>query len=129
MALILKRYSMQELYMLDDDEDILFSLHYYFTRVGYRVSTFKNSFLLYQAIIITLPDVLLLDVQLFGEDGRSISLHLKNKLHHLFPIVLFSANQSLKETFKNYLADAFIEKPFTLKAISDLIRLVAPAKA
>ena len=61
------------------------------------------------------PDIILLDVALGGQDGRLLCKQIKTgeKTSHI-PIILFSANHGIVETFTDYLADDFIAKPFEI---------------
>lgn len=112
---------MKKLFIVDDDEDILISLNYWFTKRGYEVMIFFDSKTLLPALAKGPPDLLLLDVNLKGEDGRDICKHIKINFKPTFPIILFSANPNVAEHHKDYCADAFVEKPFDLIGITKKI--------
>ncbi len=109
------------LFIVDDDEDILISLQFWFIHKGYLVSIFSHSTFLHKALLKTAPDVILMDVNLGGEDGRKICKMLKEE--HLIhcPVILFSANPDNLKKFEEWLADGVIEKPFELKRLTETI--------
>ncbi len=109
------------LYIIDDEEDILISLFIWFRRIGYDVKTFSNSKDLLATFNKRKPDLILLDVNLKGEDGREICKFYKDEMHFEAPILLFSANPLNGENYKQYEADGFIDKPFSLTEISKIV--------
>ncbi len=88
---------------------------------GFAVYCFNSSGTLLTAIGDIRPDVILLDVNLGQEDGRTICTHLKCELHVQCPVVLLSANLMMKHNYRNCLADNFIERLFDLKILRNLI--------
>ena len=109
------------LFIIDDEEDIRFSLSIWFKRIGYDVKTFSNSEELLKGYEKDIPNLILLDVNLNGEDGREICKHLKHDLSLSAPILLFSANPANGENYKQYEASDFISKPFSLAEIANII--------
>jgi len=69
-----------------------------------------------------LPALLLLDIRLGGMDGREICRHLKGQqtTKHL-PIILLSAQNEVKAMAKEAGADDFLEKPFSLDGLLNLV--------
>lgn len=69
-----------------------------------------------------LPDLILLDVWMSGQDGRELCKTLKSKheTKHL-PIIMFSASRDIKQSAKEAGANDFIEKPFEME---DLIKKI-----
>ncbi len=69
-----------------------------------------------------LPALLLLDIRLGGMDGREICRHLKSQqtTKHL-PIILLSAQNEVKAMAKEAGADDFLEKPFSLDGLLNLV--------
>ncbi len=109
------------IYIIDDEADILFSLSYWFTKTGYDVETFLNSKDLLDTLADKKPDLVLLDVNLNGEDGREICRHIKKAYNLSIPVILFSANPANGENFKQCEAVDFINKPFSLVEMSKII--------
>ena len=116
-----KAFMADTLYIIDDEEDILFSLFIWFKKIGYEVKTFSNSKDLLKNFGQQQPDLILLDVNLNGEDGREVCKVLKTELRCHAPVLLFSANPYNGENYKQCKAAGFINKPFTLTEISKVI--------
>ncbi len=109
------------LFIIDDEEDIRFSLSIWFRKIGYDVKTFSNSEELLKGCEKETPNLILLDVNLNGEDGREICKYVKKELSFPVPVLLFSANPANGENYKQYEASDFISKPFSLMEISNII--------
>lgn len=108
-------------YILDDELPILEPLALWFRRKGYAVKTFTNSTDLLKTMLGEKPDILFVDINLSGEDGRNLCRLVKVKYRNRLPVVLFSASPSLGENFAECDADAFIPKPFSFKEISKVM--------
>ena len=69
-----------------------------------------------------LPDLFLLDKQLSGIDGLEICRFLKarEQTKHI-PIIIISATPALDKLAKSAGADNIIEKPFSVKALREMI--------
>ena len=106
---------MNKVLIVDDDHDVLETLKTILAEKGFQVHTVDNQDEIYDNILAFKPKAILLDVKLKGADGRNICQGLKS--HYMtkeIPIILFSADQKLKDTYQECLADAFIEKPVRL---------------
>lgn len=69
-----------------------------------------------------LPDLFILDKQLPGIDGLDICKHLKSHNYtKKIPVVMVSANPTIKSLAKEAGADDALEKPFKMKSFRDLI--------
>ena len=80
---------MRKLFIVDDDYDILLSLGIWFKKMGYDVSTFENSKTMFSGLKEAVPDLILLDINLQGEDGRDICRKLKSESDINCPVILF----------------------------------------
>ena len=70
-----------------------------------------------------LPDVILLDVLLSGEDGSEICQRLKdNEQTRHIPVILLSAHAGLEETAERCGADDFLVKPFRLSELREIVK-------
>ncbi len=112
---------MKKIYILDDEKAILDPLAVYFNSNGYSVNTFLSSEDLLSSLIVEKPDIIILDVNLVGDDGRQLCSLIKVKYRNRLPIILFSASPSLGEKYKDFDADAFIAKPFKIRDLSTLV--------
>ncbi len=106
---------MKKILVIDDDRDLLDVITMVLQIKGFQVSAHTHPNHIYETIAAFKPDLILLDIQLSGADGRLVCKHIKESagFAHI-PVILFSANQSYKQDVQTYLADDFIEKPFEL---------------
>jgi CheY-like chemotaxis protein len=111
----------QKILVVDDDEGILEVVQIVLEGEGYLVQTSLNSECL-QDIAVDLPDLILLDVLLSGEDGREICKQLKSdaKTAHV-PIVMLSAHSDAGKVADTSGADDFLEKPFDVDMLIDIV--------
>ena len=112
--------------IIDDDIDALKILQKILTKENYEVeilSQWHDSFTLVKTFH---PQVILLDILLFGIDGRHISKQLKsNEQTRNIPIILITANPDIAKNIGTSGADDFLEKPFTKEElISKIEKLV-----
>jgi len=112
---------MDLLYIVDDEEDMLQTLEFYFQKTGYEVKTFTKSKDMMEALETRKPDLILMDVNLRRNDGRTMCKVIKRKYDNTMPVILFSGNAEMETEYKECNADAFISKPFSLEDISKLI--------
>jgi FixJ family two-component response regulator len=110
------------IFILDDDDDILFAMEFWLKRKGYSVESFVNAVQMLQGIKERMPDIFLLDVYLNGEDGRKICKYLKKEEDIKKPVFLFSNHTDCSNDFQNYQADGFMEKPFSMKEFAATIK-------
>lgn len=69
------------------------------------------------------PDLILLDHWLGDHFGGDLCLKLKdNPLTKDIPVIIVSAHHTIKEIAKQYCADDYVEKPFSIKVIEDKVR-------
>lgn len=73
----------------------------------------------------TKPDIVILDLNLPGIDGREVLIHIKNndKTKHI-PTIIFSTSQSEKDidaSYANY-ANCFITKPLEYKDFEKVVK-------
>ena len=108
---------METLFIVDDEEDMLQTLQFYFQKEGYEVKTFSKSKDMMDALETEKPDLILMDVNLRRNDGRTICRLIKSKYGIEAPIILFSADAEVETEYKKYNADGFISKPFSFEQI------------
>jgi CheY-like chemotaxis protein len=69
------------------------------------------------------PDLLLLDIQVSGSNGRAICQHLKSQpATRSMPIILLSADKDTRRIARESGANDFLAKPFEME---DVLALVA----
>lgn len=111
--------------VVDDDESILEICQIILESEDYEVVTYTSGKHLYQ-MDEPLPDVVVLDVLLAGEDGRDICMFLKQRAEtsHI-PVILFSAHA--KAEIKDMMPqgtqpDRFIAKPFEIEELTQTVK-------
>lgn len=109
------------MFILDDDGDILFILKYWLSHAGYDVHVFTRSADMLQPLNEYSPDMMLLDINLPGEDGREVCRMMRIKLHYYKPILHISANHFLYDATAGSCANGFIAKPFDLKEVTKTV--------
>lgn len=117
---------MAKILIVDDDSDILTVASMLLKMNGFDVETIDTGAKAIEGVISTKPDIVLLDVNLAGEDGRQICKYLKNNINtQSIPVVLFSANHEIDKSYFDCGADGFIAKPFeTMEFIATLKKYV-----
>ncbi len=101
--------------IIDDEASILNALQIFLEQEGYSVEACDNyDGHLEEIGAEDLPDVIILDILLRNDDGRSIAKKLKSspKTRHI-PIILISAHPTAFKSIKQSGADAFLAKPFS----------------
>jgi DNA-binding response OmpR family regulator len=113
---------MQKVIVVDDNEDILEAVSLVLKRKSMDVVALKDPVQIEQNIPLHQPVLLLMDIFLGRYDGRGICRHLKNSpLFDQLSIILFSAQTYTPESVQESGADAFLNKPFSLKDLSGVI--------
>jgi DNA-binding response OmpR family regulator len=113
---------MSKILVVDDDLDILVVMEILLSMKGFEVDVtakWENTF---EKIRVFKPNLILLDVLISGNDGRTICRQLKSQKDTKdIPIIMFSAHPSAAATIREYGADDFIAKPFD---VNDLLAKV-----
>jgi DNA-binding response OmpR family regulator len=106
----------------DDDAGIVDAVAIMLQLAGYETrSTFKGSTLL--SLSAPLPDLIILDIWMSGEDGTEICKQLKNdEATKDIPILMFSASKEIEKSARAAGANDFIAKPFDM---NDLLSKIA----
>jgi CheY-like chemotaxis protein len=107
--------------VVDDDEGIVEVIQIVLESEGYTVRTATNGDCL-QDLANNLPDLILLDVLLSGDDGRDICKSLKsNELTRHVPVIMLSAHSDARKVADAGGADDFLEKPFDVDALIEIV--------
>src|SRR4030042_2523841 len=105
----------KEIYIVDDEENILEILEYNLKKNDYKVKSFNNGKSFMEYFNIKKPDLVLLDLMLPDLDGFDICREIKRKTN--IPVIILSAKS---EEFDKVLglelgADDYIVKPFGVR--------------
>jgi Response regulator containing CheY-like receiver, AAA-type ATPase, and DNA-binding domains len=114
--------------VVDDDEGIVEVVQMALEGEGYEVSTGTDSKSLHQQLAKQRPSLILLDVLLSGDDGRDICQSLKlNEATKCIPVVMLSAHADAGKVAAEGGADDFLEKPFDVDALIDIVAKHLPS--
>ncbi len=112
---------MKRILVVDDDPAILEVIKIILEDSKYKVTTSKNGEFV-KTIGKNLPDLVLLDVLISGEDGRDIVKKLrKNKVTSNLPIIMMSAHPSANKGAFAAGATDYIPKPFDVDELLEVI--------
>lgn len=116
--------------VIEDSEALLEMLEFVLRTHNYEVFCKNHVGDIYDFVLNTNIDLLLLDVSLRDADGRDICKKLKSNPHtNYFPVILMSANPALLDDFVDCDADAVIEKPFGLNILlSEISKVIHHGK-
>lgn len=104
--------------IIEDSTDLLEMLDFVLRINNYEVFAKNNADDIYDFVLDTNIDLLLLDVCLWGTHGRDICKKLKaDPETAYFPVILMSANPKLLYDFRECDADAVLDKPFDLTVL------------
>ena len=114
--------------VIDDDQAILDAVRLVLERGGYDVQTAMSGQCLKEINHEQMPDLILLDILLSGEDGRELcaQLHQREETRHI-PVILCSAHFS--GDVITYLTGActFLPKPFHARELADTVKHFLPS--
>lgn len=114
--------SLKKIMIADDDPGIVDAIEMLLEFEGYAVtSTVDGADVL--DLKDELPDLLLLDIWMSGEDGRDICKKLKQlDATKNIPVIMISASRDIKESALAAGADDFLAKPFEMNDLLDKIK-------
>lgn len=108
--------------ILDDDEDILYFCTVIFEALNFNVTSVAQSDKILELAASIRPDIILIDNWMAGIEGSEATKLLKaDSRFKEIPIVLFSAANNLHDIAHEAGANAFIQKPFDLDDLENLI--------
>ncbi|WPV02188.1 response regulator [Mucilaginibacter sp. cycad4] len=106
----------------DDDPGIVDAVEMLLEFEGYKVTATRDGAAVL-GMAEELPDLLLLDIWMSGEDGRDICKRFKEgELTKNIPVIIISASRDVRESAIIAGADDFLAKPFEM---DELLKKVA----
>lgn len=113
----------KQILLVDDDTNILEVVRETLEYEGYDIRTATDASRLRQLMRDSLPDLILLDVQLGEEDGRTLCRQLKaSEATRDVPIILYSACETASQLRRERCADEFLTKPFSLITLIEKVQ-------
>lgn len=115
------------IYIVEDDKNIQEIEGYALKSSGYDVRLFDGAEELDEALKDILPDLLLLDIMLPGEDGLSILKRLRmDSVTKELPIIMVTAKSAEIDTVKglDLGADDYITKPFGVMELVSRVKAI-----
>ncbi len=115
----------KKIFILEDDADISELESYALQNSGYETQIFSSSAPFYQALHQELPDLILLDIMLPGENGLDILARLRRMPNTAeLKIILVTAKTSEMDTVRglDMGADDYITKPFGIMELVSRVR-------
>ena len=110
--------------VVDDDPDIREMLAEYLTSHGYRVTEAADGDAMRAELARQVPDVVLLDLNLRGENGLALARHLRER--HALGIIMVTAASDVVDRIVGLEvgADVYIAKPFDPRELVARVRSV-----
>jgi len=114
---------MPKILVLDDEPDILLLVETILKTNGYEVQKASSKIQFLELLSWFKPDLVIIDVMLSGDDGRDICREIKAAEHSHIPVILYSADNSLLENYKECNADYTLDKPFEINVLLDKVKI------
>lgn len=112
----------RKILIAEDDKAIIDVVKIILEGEGFEVLMADHGEAVHQKIKEHVPDMVFLDIWLYGEDGGEIAKEIKSEQQtKQIPVVLMSANNETEKITKSVGADDFLLKPFN---IDDLLYIV-----
>ena len=112
---------MKQVILVDDDPAIQDAFGLVLRGAGYGVTIYSNGHALLNNAFIA-PDLIVMDKQLSGADGIDICRSLKqDPATKGIPIIMMSASPHIQRLAEEAGSDDFLEKPFRLHVLLDLV--------
>ena len=111
--------------VVDDDPDLCDLLQRYLSEQGFTVTGVRDARAMDASIASAVPDLLILDLMLPGEDGLSIAKRLRGS-HTTLPILMLSARGDEVDRIVGLEvgADDYLPKPFNPRELLARIRAI-----
>lgn len=114
-----------KIYIVEDDAQIRDLEQYALESSGFQVETFESATPFYSAVRRSIPDLILLDIMLPGEDGLQILRRLRTQAETKdVPVILVTAKSTELDTVRglDLGADDYISKPFGIMELISRVK-------
>ena len=120
----MKSVTPKKIFVIEDDQDILYAVKIFLESEGYIVYTAENGFEAMEALKKSgVPHLILLDMKMPIMNGWEFAIEFLDKHDHLSPIVVMTAAADAEQRAKDISAIGWIEKPFKLDALLKKIKM------
>lgn len=117
--------------IVEDDEDIVELLTYWFSREGFGLQSATTGEEALELIEENTPDLVILDIMLPGINGFEVAKLLKNHINYSeIPIIMLTAKTEEPDMLAGYEtgADDYVTKPFSPRILAARVRAVLRSK-
>jgi len=111
---------MAKILVVDDENDITDILMIVLKLQGHYVEVANSASQMLQKLHLFIPEIILLDVMLNGENGRDLCKQIKS-LPYSIDIILMSANSDLLKDYEECKACDVIDKPFHMSDVLEKV--------
>jgi CheY-like chemotaxis protein len=122
---------MKHIVVVDDDKEIREIITFALRYNGFEVATASNGAQLQSLLAARVPDLILLDVMMPGQDGYQIFYHLRtNPLTRHIPVIIMTAHaEDIYARISHDLGAVHLTKPFhPLEMVEKVKALLAEEK-
>jgi DNA-binding response OmpR family regulator len=112
-------------YVIEDEPHIMEAVRYILQRDGWEVRGYASAALAFEAIVAQEPELLVLDVQLAGDNGLDLLRDLRERgLARQVPVLILSAHGHFAEAAQGLAqgAQRFMSKPFDNNDLRQAVR-------
>jgi DNA-binding response OmpR family regulator len=115
---------MQTVYVVDDEENICQLIRRYLQNEGYVVECFSSIEALKERLLVSYPDMFILDIMLPGEDGLEFCKDIRR--HSKVPVIFISARRQALDRIAglDIGGDDYLAKPFSPRELVARVRSV-----
>lgn len=108
--------------LCEDDQDIIGMSTQYLSRNGHSVRSVNSCEAIWEAIEVEWPDIILMDLSIPRMGGAEATKRLKDSSRTKnIKIYLLSAFPGINAVAKEIGADGYLEKPFDINALKQLV--------
>lgn len=116
---------MKTIVIFDDDENIVDVCKFILEQQGFRVIGFNDNYDIVDKLNGVNADIVLMDNSIAGMGGIKATQLIKTtpELSDI-KVVYFSANSDIKQLAQEANADYYLEKPFNIEQLEDLVNKI-----
>lgn len=114
------------IFVVDDEKGIRLLLTEVFKRMGHDVLSFENMNDTLQEVRVNQPDLLFVDFMIGEHSGDKLIKQLREE-EYLIPAIIMSgrAKSEIKKFFSDINFIYFLEKPFTINEVEELLKSIS----